>query len=205
MLVERSELALPLRNEIERFLDTPIAPWRMELDQYIRRQIPFRLTYQDAAGRLLTFNIRFARIIFYEKRQYLECWCEETEGNRDLPELRHNWTLRLDRIPDAALSTVQGPWRSHLDVLEVEMHLLQSLAFAYEAKAADLSHEWVSAHDPPARRIVRQVSNTFWFFREVFRYGEDCLIVAPDVVKTRFKQKLLSLCRSYGLLDVEAE
>lgn len=201
LLSERSELPIPLRNEIERFLEKPLAPWRLEIEQYIRRQTPFRLTYLDAADRPWSFTIRHARITPYERRQYLECWCEETEGNQDLPELQHNWTLRLDRIPDAALSQAQGRWRPNLDYLEVEIHLLKGLAFAYEAKTTDIRNEWLSELTPPVRRVVRQVSNTFWFFREVFRYGEDCIIISPEPVKERFKQKLHPLCEAYNLFE----
>lgn len=201
LLSERSELPIPLRSEIERFLETPLAPWRLEIDQYIRRQVPFQLTYRDAADRPWIFTIRHARITPYERRQYLECWCEETEGNQDLPELQHNWVLRLDRIPDAALSAARGQWRPHLDYLEVEMHLLKGLAFAYEAKTADVSNEWLGDRHPPVRRVVRRVSSTFWFFREVFRYGEDCIIASPESVHERFKQKLHVLCEQYGLID----
>ncbi len=200
LLAERSELSIPLRSEIERFLETPLASWRLEIDQYIRRQTPFQLTYRDAADRPWSFTIRHARITPYERRQYLECWCEETEGNQDLPELQHNWTLRLDRIPDAALGTVQGRWRPDLDHLDVEMHLLEGLAFAYESKTRDVSNEWLRDCNPPTRQIIRRVSSTFWFFREVLRYGEDCIIVSPKFVQERFKQKLHVLCEQYGLI-----
>ncbi|MBW4518784.1 MAG: WYL domain-containing protein [Scytolyngbya sp. HA4215-MV1] len=197
LLLERSELTLPLRSEIERLLATPILPWRLEIDQYIRCQQPFQLTYRDAADRPWNFTIRHAHITSYERRQYLECWCEETDSNQDLPELQHNWVLRLDRIPEAALSTAPGKWHSSLDALEAEMHLLKGLAFAYEAKTADLCNEWLRDRHPPIRRIVRRVTNTFWFFREVFRYGEDCILISPDTVRERFKEKLHKLCEHY--------
>lgn len=190
LLLDRSELSIPLRNAIQHYLEPPLVPWRLQIDQYIRCQTPFQLTYRDAADRPWSFTIRHARITPYERRQYLECWCEEIEGNQDLPELQHNWTLRLDRIPDAALVTVRGQWRSDLDYVEVEMHLLKGLAFAYEAKTDDISNEWMSERTPPIRRIVRRVSNTFWFFREVLRYGEDCIIASPSSVQKGFKQKL---------------
>ncbi|MGI0486392.1 helix-turn-helix transcriptional regulator [Pantanalinema rosaneae CENA516] len=202
LLLERSELSIPLRSEIERYLEIPLAPWRLEIDQYIRRQIPFQLTYRDAVDRPWSFTICHAKITPYEQRQYLECWCEETEGNRDLPELQHNWTLRLDRIPDAALSSVRKRWRPHLDVLEVEMHLSRGLAFAYESKPADVRNEWLSDRHPPVRQIVRRISNTFWFFREIMRYGEDCIIVSPEPVQAKFKQKLQAMCEQYSLSGV---
>ena len=204
LLLERSELPNLLRSEFERSLNKTLAPWRLEVDQYIRLQTPFHLTYQDAAERSWEFTIRHAKIVSYERRQYLECWCEETEGSRELPELQHNWTLRIDRILDAALSPISGQWRSNLDELEVEIHLHRGLAFAYESKTSDIHNEWLSDQSPPVRRIVRKVSNTFWFFREVFRYGEDCIIVAPEAVKTGFRQKLQLLCEYYGLLEMRS-
>ncbi len=199
LLLERSELPIPLKSEIERFVNTPLAPWRSEIDTYIRRQMPFQLTYHDAADRPWTFTIRCARITPYERRQYLECWCEEVVGNQDLSELHHNWTLRLDRIVDAALVTVGGQWRSSLDEIEVEMHLLKGLAFAYESKTEDIANEWLTDSNPPVRRVVRKICNTFWFFREIQRYGEDCVVVAPESVRERFKQKVRSLYEKYEL------
>ena len=133
----------------------------------------------------------------YERRHYLECWCEETEGNQDLPELQHNWTLRLDRIPEAAIIPIRGTWRSQLDTLDVELHLLKGLAFAYEAKPIDVSNEWLRDRHPPVRRVIRRISNTFWFFRDILRYGEDCLIVSPNAVQERFQQKLQTLYHAY--------
>lgn len=199
LLLERSELLLPARSDLERLRQAPPVAWRLTLDQYIQRQTPFQLTYRDAADRPLHFTVRHARITPYERRQYLECWCEETKGNHDLPELQHNWTLRLDRIADAALSPISGQWRSKLDTLEVEIHLLAGLALAYETKADDISSSWLDNCHPPVRRIVRQVSNSFWLFRELFRYAEDCLIVAPEAIKVRFIQKLQALCKYYPL------
>ncbi len=197
LLLERSELPVPLRTELERDLNTPLPSWRTAIDQCIQRQTPFRLTYRDAADHPWSFTIRHARITPYERRQYLECWCEETDGNRDISELQHNWTLRLDRISEAALNTIRGQWHPTLDTLQVEIHLLKGLAFAYEPKSTDVSSEWMSDRDPPVRRVIRKISNTFWFFREVLRYGEDCIIVAPEVAQARFKQKLEGLYKHY--------
>jgi predicted DNA-binding transcriptional regulator YafY len=198
LLLERSELSLPLRAEIERFLENLPPAWRIEIDRYIRRQQPFQLTYQDAADRLWNFTIRHAKITPHEKRQYLDCWCEQTEGNQDIDDLRYNWCLRLDRIQDATVTPIEGQWLPSLAEIEVEMHLLRGLAFAYKAKPEDHENDWLP-DQPQVRRVVRKVSSTFWFIREVMQYAEDCVIVSPESVQKRLTEKLIAMCQNYEL------
>lgn len=197
ILPERSEPSRPLLREVEKFLDHPPIPWRQTLDRYIYQQRPFKLNYRDAADRPWSFTIRHAAIALHDKRQYLDCWCEETDGNLDIDELKHNRCLRLDRIPDDAITPVQAKWRSQLDKIPVTIHLSGSLAFAYKSKTNDLENDWLP--DQPVRRVVKSTSSTFWFFREILPYGEDCIIVAPDSVREKFIEKLRSLWQSYNL------
>jgi hypothetical protein len=198
LLLSRSELTIPLRTELQQFLDNPSPVWRQTLEQYVRGQRPFQLAYRDAADRLWHFTIHHAQITPLEKRQYLQCWCDETEGNTDLSALQHNWTLRLDRIPEAAIAPIKAKWRPELDQLSVELHLSGGLAFAYEPKPSDAEVEWLP-EQPQVKRVVRQVSSTFWLFREIMPYGEDCLIVSPESVRDRFKAKVRSLAQHYDL------
>ncbi len=198
LLLERSELQPPMREQVERFLQSPPLAWRKEIDRYLLRQQPFQISYHDAADRLWNFTIRYAQITLHEQRQYLDCWCEETQGNQDLPELIHNWCLRLDRIPEATVVPIEGYWRTQMDYIDVEMHILRGLAFAYQAKPGDSANDWLP-DQPRVRRVVRKVSSTFWFLREVMRYGEDCEIVSPESVRDRVKQKLRLQCQQYDL------
>ncbi|NDJ19036.1 helix-turn-helix transcriptional regulator [Myxacorys almedinensis] len=203
ILVSRSEISIPMRIELEQFIQHPSPPWRLEVERYIQRQQPFQLSYQDAAERVWQFTIRCAEVAVHEERHYLDCWCEETEDSRDLPELRHNRCLRFDRIADAAIAPVSGQWHSSLATIRVEMHLFRGLAFAYRSKTShDEVNEWLTDL-PQVRRVVRRVSNTFWFIREVLRYGQDCEVVFPEGVRDRVKQELQGLCRQYGLLEGE--
>lgn len=199
LLLERSELSLPLRSEIERFIENPPPPWRVEIDRYILRQQPFQLSYQDATGRLWSFAVLHAQINTHERGQYLDCWCEETEGNQDVPQLIHNWSLRLDRITEAAVMPIKGYWRSKLDQLEVELHISGRLAFAYQTKTTeDEISEWL-ADRQGVRRVVKQVSITFWFIREVLQNTPDIVVISPDSLRDRIKQKLRSLCGAYDM------
>ncbi|OUL21995.1 WYL domain-containing protein [Nostoc sp. 106C] len=198
LLLERSELSIPLRTEIEGFLKNLPPAWRLQIDNYILRNQPFQLSYQDAAGRLLNFTVRHAKVTPHEKRQYLDCWCEETEANFDIPELVHNWSLRLDRITDAAVTPISGEWHTNWDEITVEMHLFAGLAFAYQAKPEDDINEWLP-DQPRVKRVIRRVSNTFWFNREVMQYAPDCVVILPESVRARLKQKLRTLCQLYDI------
>ena len=140
-----------------------------------------------------------AAINRHEERLYLDCWCEETEGNQDISELHHNWSLRLDRIPNDSLITPipKGKWRSQLDSVSAEFHLFDGLARSYRTKTAiDIANELISI-DPLVRQITRQVTSSFWFFREILPYGEDCLLISPEKVRKRFYDKLQRLYRRY--------
>lgn len=198
LLLERSEITVPLRQEIEQFVAKPASSWRIEVERYIRQQQPFQLAYQDAAERVWNFAISYAEVTQHEERQYLDCWCEEAEGNRDIVELCHNWCLRFDRMTDVAVSPIKGRWRSQLDSIPVELHLQRGLAFAYRSKTeADEVNEWI-ANSSQVRRIVRRVTSTFWFFREVRRYGSECVIVSPTTIRDRFRAELLTMLESYN-------
>jgi len=197
LLLERSEVSAPLKEEIDRFIKNPPPPWRLEAESYSNRQQPFQISYHDAAERLWQFTVYGAQVNMHERRLYLDCWCEETAGNLDIPELQHNWSLRLDRIADAAIVPVKGEWRSHLDYVEVEMHLLRGLFFAYQAKPEDITSQQLPG-ERRIKRVVRKITSTFWFQREVLQYGKDCIVVSPENVRDRIKQELLAMYHNYN-------
>jgi hypothetical protein len=202
LLLERSELSTPLRTEIAGFLDNLPPAWRLQVDSYIQRQQPFQISYEDAAHRVWNFTVRHAKITPHEKRLYLDCWCEETEGNLDVEQLRHNWCLRLDRIQDAAVMAIPGEWHTGLAQIDVEMHLFNGLAFAYQAKPEDKINEWIP-DSVRCRRVVRSVSFTFWLMREVMQYTPDCVVVSPDSVRSLVREKIKTLCQHYDLETTE--
>ena len=198
LLKSRSELTLPFREEIETFLNNPLPAWRKQVDNLIHRQQPFRLSYQDAKGYLWSYTILHARVVPIEKRQYLMCRAEESEGNQDVEGLRHNWSFRLDRIQEAAVVSIDKPWEQDLETIAVEFHILGGLAFAYQRKTEDVFVSELEG-ESPIKKVVRNISGTFWFFREITRYGKDCIIISPDEVRSQFKQNLKSLCQAYDL------
>jgi WYL domain len=197
LLVSRSEIKIPLRSELQNFLAQEKPTWRNIIDRHIANHKPFELAYRDAADRAITFTVRYATIESIEKRQYLQCWCEESTGNEDLPPLNHNWTLRLDRISDAAITPLKGKWHPGLATIPVTLHFHNRLAFAYESKLNDLENDW-HPEQTKVRKVVRLVSSTFWLFREMLPYGADGEIVSPPEVVAMFRQKVAELSDRYN-------
>lgn len=193
LLIDRGDLAVPLRQSLFEQLSQPLQAWRTQVDQFIAQKQPFHLFYKNSQGKTYEYTVRYAEIIFYEKRSYLQIWCQETEDSTDLPELRHHRCLRLDRIQEMAALPASGEWRDRFDSIDVQLHFTGGLLRAYEPKEGDLQNEVVGE----VRRVVRQVVNLFWFEREVRRYGAGCTIVSPDAVRDRFKQELLKMLQQY--------
>ncbi len=196
LLLERSELTSPLRRDIENFLDSSPESWRKTIDRYIKQHQSFRLQYLDAADCPHEFSIYYAKVSLHDKRLYLDCWCKEIEGSNDVLALQHNRCLRLDRIPnEAAISAIEGKWRSQLDLIHVIFNLSGNLAYAYQPREEDIDNTWLE--DRPVRQVIRKISSTFWFYREIMPYSEDCEIISPDDVRQKFVEKLRSLYQKY--------
>ena len=198
LLLERSELTAPMRRRLENFNEKPPEMWRQTIDRYIKLHQPFRLLYHDAADIPHSFSIYYAKVTPHDKRLYLDCWCSETVSE-DVELLQHNRCLRLDRIPESAITPIQGKWRSQLDQITVTFQLSGKLAHAYKPKPnIDIDDIWLG--DPPLRQITRTISSTFWFYREIMPYAEDCEIIEPDDVRQKFVEKLRSLYIKYSLV-----
>lgn len=201
ILIERSELQdIFITREIEQFLAKPKPLWRKNIENFIKRQQPFNLIYQDASENLWNFSIVHGQLKIIEKHQYLICTCQETEGNDDIIELKHNRTLRLDRIQEAVVNPLPLAWQPELDMIEVQFKLYGRLAFSYgkeEIKQDDIFQGEIEGN-PPSRLIVRKVSSSFWFFREIAKYWDECEIIAPKSLREKFYQKLSQLNQTYS-------
>ncbi|MBE9222401.1 WYL domain-containing protein [Cyanobacterium stanieri LEGE 03274] len=200
ILIERSELQdIFITREIEQFLAKPKPLWRNNIENFIKRQQPFNLIYQDASENLWNFSIVHGQLKIIEKHQYLICTCQETEGNEDIIELKHNRTLRLDRIQEAVVNPLKLAWQPELDMIEVQFKLYGRLAFSYgkeEIKQDDIFQGEIEGN-PPSRLIIRKVSSSFWFFREMAKYWDECEIIAPLSLREKFSQKLSALHQIY--------
>lgn len=196
ILLTQGDMEAPLKQMLLQQFTQPTEAWREQIDQYITQQQPFHIVYKNSQRQILEFTARYAEIHFYEKRYYLQIWCEETADveslTPDLPELWHNRCLRFDRIQ--ALHPIPGDWRGQLDTIKVYLHFRGWLRNAYEPKPDDVENQVVGE----IRQVVRKVANPFWFIREISRYWEDCEIVAPDSLRQRMKEKLAKMNNLYN-------
>jgi predicted DNA-binding transcriptional regulator YafY len=197
LLLDKGKLEAPLRQSLLQQVSEPAQGWRILIEDLINKQQPFHLVYRNSQSQELEFTVRYAEIPFYEKRFYLQVWCEETQDVEndipDLPELWHNRCLRFDRI--RSVLPISGDWRGKLDSIKVYLQFKGWLAKAYEPKDDDIENEFIG----DVRQVVRRVANPFWLIREVSRYWEDCVILAPDSMRDRVKQKLRLQCQQYDL------
>jgi predicted DNA-binding transcriptional regulator YafY len=198
LLLERGKLEPPIRQSLlQQISHQASEAWRMLIDQYRANQQPFHLLYKDRQGKDFSYTVRYAEVAFEEKRFYLNIWCDETEDIKnpdDFPELIHNRCLRLDGIQRVAL--VNGHWRHEgLDYLKVYLHFYDGMVKAYEPRPNDLSNQVIEG----VRQVERRVSNPFWLIREVLRYGQDCVVVSPENMRSLVREKLKLLCQHYDI------
>jgi predicted DNA-binding transcriptional regulator YafY len=191
LLIDRGTLEAPLRQDLMRQVSQPMEGWRIQANQFIDNQQSFHIVYGNSQGTALEFTARYAEVTFHEKRYYLQIWCDETTDSTDVTALKHNRCLRFDRIQ--ALLPIDGKWRGSLDSLEVTFNLTGWLAKAYEPKLDDIDDQILDK----TRQITRRIVNPFWFFREIFPYGEDCEIISPPKIREQFRQKVQNLYDRY--------
>jgi len=197
LLLERGNLEAPLRQSLMKQLGQPVREWLSRIEELIQAKQPFYLLYQNSQGQELDYKVRHAEVRFFDKRFYLMIWCDETADVEDeipeLPELWHNRCLSFDRIKSVVATS--GDWRGELDYIKVQLHFRGWLAKAYQPKEDDLEDDTIN----DVRQVVRRVANPFWLIREVSRYWEDCVIVSPESLRDRLKQKVLNLCKLYDI------
>lgn len=173
----------------------PMTQIERETLELIYRQQPFALNYTDATGRLWNFEFLYASRVEREGKYYLEGWSSLTQGNLDIPELAHNWSLRFDRFNDAKLIPLDNAQWKHdgLDTIEVTLEFKGALAYAYSSRDNDIDDVWEGS----TRRVTRRITNTFWFVREVLSYGRSCVVVSPDNVVAKIKEELYAMVGNY--------
>lgn len=181
LLLEHGDLETPLRQELLRQVSKPSTGFRGKIDEFRRNSQPFHLLYKLPKGESQEFTASYAEITPYEKRLYLQIWTAELpkDAESEIPELKHNRCLRLDRIEGVV--PVSGAWRGYFDSINVQIRLLGGLARAYEAKENDIEDD--GGHEE--RNVTRRVINLFWFIREVRCYGSDCIVIRPEAVRER--------------------
>jgi predicted DNA-binding transcriptional regulator YafY len=84
----------------------------------------------------------------------------------------------------------------NIATIPVEFYLFGSLAFAYERKPDDLQVIDLEA-DRPTKKVIRNISSTFWLIREILPYGANCEVVAPESVRQKTIEEINSMRSKY--------
>jgi len=193
LLLDKGNLEPPMRQKLLKQVSQTTEAWRIRLNQLIDAHQSFKLFYQSKPDEVSEYTTLSAQIRLYDKRLYLEIWCEQVEP-RTIPELAHNRCFRLDKIVN--LLPASETWRESIDYLKVHIYFFGGLARNYEAKEdEDVENAMVG----DVRHVVKRVSNLFWLFRDVRRYGKDCEIVSPENVRKRFQDELREMCDRYEI------
>ena len=197
LLLERGNLEPPLRQSLMKQISQSTQGWRIQIEDWRKKQQPFYILYRNSQGQELEYTIRYAEPRSFDNRFYLLIWCEETHDVEneipELPELWHNRTLTYDRIQSAV--PINGNWRGQLDYIEVYLHFQGCLKKSYQPTDDDVDDQIIG----DVRQVVRRVANHFWLIREVARYWDECVIVSPESMRDRLKHKLRTLCQLYEI------
>lgn len=191
--VAYGDLEEPLRRKLLERLGDADDSRRKQIDEKIAARQPFYLYYKSARGTPYQFTVRFAQVRFRERRSYLEIWCEETEKSADLPGLKHNRFLRLDRAQGLSVVASGGIWRDDLDYVEATFKLLPALARDYEPDPDDLRTE----ADGDALIVTRRTASAFWLLRELKAHGALCEVLSPPDLRARMQQELRAAADLY--------
>jgi hypothetical protein len=179
-----------------------IASWNEPSDIYkpiiqlINQKEPFRIQYEDVAGKIWGYTVRYAKIVerMYKMghiRPYLDCWCDEgaDAGNQEIPELSHNWSLRLnaEKYASAKVEKIAADWRIlGRDSVDVRIELSGGLAWGYEGNPHDIADSGIGE----TREITRRTESTYWLLRELAPHmvchPGSIKILEPDSLHFRF-------------------
>jgi hypothetical protein len=158
---------------------------------------PFSLRYRHSHGSMEDFSVLYGEVTVHEARFYLDAWVAEP-GGPDVPALQHNRCFRLDRIQQVN-GPVSGEWRDRLDSIQVVFELSGGLARGgYEKRPEDLSIEHLGTPQDPCLRVTREVSNTFWFIREMLSYGQNYQVIAPVEVLERVRNEVTVMFKKHS-------
>jgi predicted DNA-binding transcriptional regulator YafY len=74
------------------------------------------------------------------------------------------------------------------------MELSGGLAHAYELRSEDTLIEWIEGD---RKRVKRQITSSFWFIREILRYGKDCKVLSPPELTLRVGDHFAEAAKLY--------
>lgn len=225
-LLERHGTVPPeVRLQVMQQFGQAETPLRKQLEDFIARKQPFVLDYMNGVGQTQRLTVLYACIRAQERRSYLEIRTKESTGNREIGPLSHNWVLRLDRV--AALEPVglvgagaaesgaiddlealmsmpvaaEEAWAGELEHVVAILRMTGALARSYQLRAdEDLGTEitFDSRTKRTERLVKRRVTSSFWFLRDVLRFGGECVIEGPQELRALVAREAGRMAKAYS-------
>ena len=185
------------RQELLSIINKYLNKWRILIEEYITRKQPFELLYNED-GKEVIYDVRFAKIDFYQSRFWLNIWSENVNNNEQVNEkyfleLIHNRCLDFDYIEGVIPQSEGFCWRNGFDYLEVELEFSNSLVEGYQTNSNDVNE----VMNKKFRRITRKVYNPSLLINELIKYGVDCKIVAPKKLQDFYLQELVKISEKH--------
>ena len=156
--------------------------WVQQVDEYLKQNQPFQLTYHQHIYTCLYADRWVGGTD--EKRIYLRAWVEETDRSSGIDLLRHNRIFRLDEAEVFVQPVPEKAWR-YEGVDQIPITLRFDSRFKYTAKPFDEPElvEVVEADGRTWLQVTRHCWSVFWLLQDIRRYGDRCVVVAPDAVR----------------------
>jgi predicted DNA-binding transcriptional regulator YafY len=157
-------------------------PFRGVIEEAIAHRTPIVLQYLGLKGTPSQYLARHVELTIRERRWYVDIYTED-KPSADIPELAHNRCLRLDKIVSAVPVLHAERWAPELSSIVAQLRLHGEDARYYERHDDDVHvGDLVETAAVPERAVMRRVTFSWWFVRDILRHGSACRVEGPPAL-----------------------
>lgn len=156
--------------------------WRDTIEQAINARQPFVILYRGNKDVSSHYVVKYAEIRQIFGNWYVDIRSDDAvSSSKDLPELRENRSLRLDKIDKIVSTILPIPWAEDgLQSIIVSMKFFDEDAAFYERHPDDIDVSECVDDAVKYRMVRRKVTNSWWFIRDILRHGDNAVILSPN-------------------------
>jgi hypothetical protein len=164
----------------------------VKLNDWILRQTAFTVRVEDR-GNITNYDVSYAKVSIDPNGKYLLLAYTHKSNPAEIPQLKHNHEIELDKIVDAG--EIHRPWCSSPPTIQVKFWISSDLHPSYETRPEDISMVIGTQHDRAGNVVIREVMTTHMLLSELLSYGNNCYSISPSIVRRRLLvevEKILS-------------